>query len=215
MELIKDLGMQYPNENSKSKARYGIYICPNCKDEFRTQIKSVKRGTSKQCKRCSARKAGLGNKSHLSHGGRYTKEYGIWRGMKNRCYNTSGQDYSNYGGRGITVCDEWKDDFICFQSWFNANNHREGLSIDRIDNNKGYSPDNCRLTSLEVQNSNRRMKKNGLQKYLGVRTLSNRHYATITVNKAVIKLGSYSTAEEAKDARNNYIKENNLPHTRS
>lgn len=86
--------------------------------------------------------------------------YTIWQGMKNRCYNTRAEPYQNYGDRGIIVCDEWKSDFMTFYNWAINNGYRDNLTIDRVDNNKNYSPDNCRWTNSKMQNRNTRHIRN-------------------------------------------------------
>ena len=86
----------------------------------------------------------------------HTKLYGIWESIKQRCCNPNVKSYKNYGGRGIDMCDEWYNSFLAFHKWAMANDYQEGLQIDRIDNDKGYSPSNCRFVTRKEQNRNRR-----------------------------------------------------------
>ena len=80
--------------------------------------------------------------------------------MKNRCNNPNEPRYSDYGGRGITVCQEWLDDFMNFYNWAMENGYSDELSIDRINNDKGYSPDNCRWSTKKEQANNTRTSHN-------------------------------------------------------
>ena len=82
-----------------------------------------------------------------------------WDGMKQRCYNPNDKNYSNYGLRGITICNEWRYDFNKFQEWSLNNGYQEGLTIDRIDVNGNYEPNNCRWATAIMQGRNRRNNK--------------------------------------------------------
>nr|DAU26384.1 MAG TPA: PVL ORF-50-like family [Caudoviricetes sp.] len=76
--------------------------------------------------------------------------------MKTRCYNEKCPDFKNYGGRGITVCDEWRNDFKAFYDWSISHGWKKDLYIDRIDNDGNYDPSNCRWTTMTVQANNTR-----------------------------------------------------------
>ena len=81
--------------------------------------------------------------------------YRIWQNMKTRCYNPKYSLYHRYGGRGITVCDEWLHNFAAFRAWCFENGYDENLTLDRINNDMGYSPDNCRFATVQEQANNR------------------------------------------------------------
>lgn len=91
-----------------------------------------------------------------THRGSQTRLYNIWSLMKRRCNNPKSTAFNDYGGRGITVCDEWKNDFQAFYEWSISNGYDDNLSIDRIDVNGNYEPSNCRWASQKVQTQNRR-----------------------------------------------------------
>ena len=100
-----------------------------------------------------------GCKKYESHNKRHgmtkTELHNKWCSMKERCFCESSKAYKRYGARGITVCDEWKNSFESFMEWSYSHGYEYGLSIDRIDNSKGYSPDNCRWVKWEEQAGNR------------------------------------------------------------
>lgn len=100
----------------------------------------------------------------------------IWNGMKERCYQEKSISYKNYGAKGISICDEWLD-FEKFLKWSLENGYAEGLSIDRLDGSKDYSPDNCRWATQYEQSNNRC--NNHLLTYNG-QTLTMRQWSDIT-----------------------------------
>lgn len=95
----------------------------------------------------------------IKHGLTNTKIYHAYNHMKDRCYNRKNNSYKNYGGRGIKICDEWLQDFMNFYNWAMTNGYREDLTIDRIDNNGDYEPNNCRWVNMQTQLRNTRRTK--------------------------------------------------------
>ena len=94
-----------------------------------------------------------------THGMKNTRIYRVWCSMKERCYNLNNKSYKNYGGRGIKVCSEWKDSFVSFFLWASENGYNRDAkygecTLDRIDFNSDYSPENCRFVSIKNQNRN-------------------------------------------------------------
>lgn len=83
-----------------------------------------------------------------------TRLYGIWVGMKTRCNNPKRKDYSYYGGKGIRVCEEWTNSYLLFKDWALSNGYAEDLTLDRIQSDKDYSPDNCRWVNRQEQSRN-------------------------------------------------------------
>lgn len=106
-------------------------------------------------KSCGCLKNELVRARMTTHGKINTRLYSIWGGMKSRCHNKNGPGYYDYGGRGITVCKEWEN-FDQFYEWAMKNGYRDDLTIDRIDVNGNYEPDNCRwITNAEQQRNKR------------------------------------------------------------
>lgn len=85
-----------------------------------------------------------------------TRLYRIWSGMKSRCYNPNATHYNEYGGRGIIICEEWKNNFLVFKEWAIKNGYSDELTIDRKDNNGNYCPSNCQWITMKKQSNNRR-----------------------------------------------------------
>ncbi len=208
-KLIKDLGYIYPNENSKQKRRFGIYKCGFCGEEFKARSQHIKSGETKSCGCYHKRRA---SETHKTHGLKSTNLYGIWGNIKGRVLNPKNKKYNDYGGRGITICEEWKNDFMSFYNWAMENGYSDELSIDRIDNDGNYEPDNCRWTTQTIQNRNQRKRRDNTSGYKGVsfRKDNNKFRVIITVNKKRVNLGYFPTAVEGAIAYNNYIIENNL-----
>lgn len=120
--------------------------------------------TRNNSRSCGCLKREVLQRRLTKHGKTKSRLFPIWQSMKDRCYCPSNHAYKYYGERGITVCDEWRNDFQKFYEWAMANGYDENAptwqcTIDRIDNDKGYSPDNCRWVDMKVQNNNKSVKR--------------------------------------------------------
>jgi hypothetical protein len=102
------------------------------------------------------------------HGLSKTRIHALWRKMIDRCNNPMASNYHNYGGRGIKICPEWKDDFLAFFLWAEAHGYKDALSLERIDVNGNYEPLNCKWIEINQQSRNKRDTKyakiNGITK---------------------------------------------------
>lgn len=139
-----------PEYIAPSGGKHKRVICKcDCGSVVTVLREHITSGSQKSCG-CLRRENGV-----LKHGEIHTRLYKIWGNMRNRCSNANNPAWENYGGRGITVCKEW-DAFQVFRDWANANGYNDGLTIDRVNNNEGYCPENCRWTDNYSQANNKR-----------------------------------------------------------
>jgi len=141
------------NVDNNAKRRFAAFRCV-CGNKFISQIYKVKTCETRSCGCLHKKATSAANSRHKLKG---HKLYGVWSSMKSRCYTPSVTQYKDYGGRGVTVCEEWRDDFMSFFRWAIANGWEEGLQLDKDLKGDGliYSPSTCMFITPK-SNSNKR-----------------------------------------------------------
>ena len=154
--LVISRASDYVAPNGKKHVMWKC-VC-DCGNETVVDVCQLVQGHTKSCGCIANENARTFN---FVHGGRKDRLYHVFANMKNRCYNSNATDYKYYGGRGIEICDEWRDNYAVFREWALNNGYDENAAkgkctIDRIDVNGNYEPANCRWVDMKTQSRNRR-----------------------------------------------------------
>jgi hypothetical protein len=175
--------------DSRGRARW-LCRC-SCGGSTTAIAADLRNGNTRSCGCLQAERRAERVKANTTHGGARTRIYGIWCGIKARCYNPKSAVWRYYGGKGISLCDEWHS-FDAFRDWSFANGYRDDLTIDRIHNDGHYEPGNCRWVTQATQKGNQT--SNRMVEYMG----ENIHLKEAcrraglpykTVHRRIVKLG--------------------------
>lgn len=194
-------------------ANFGLYECPACKNRFESRVDNINSGNTTKCRKCSdlIDRTRHGDAKKTSE---YHRLHLIWKDMIARCSNKNLKCYKHYGGRGIAVCESWLN-YPAFKFWSLDNGYNSILTIDRTDNNKGYSPTNCRWATMSMQLANQRKREGSSSRYVGVYfdKSRNKWSAQLKYEGKNHHIGRFDNEIDGVKARDAYIISKNLPHT--
>jgi hypothetical protein len=208
MNIVKSLGFLPPTSQSKYRTEFVMVECPVCATLFKAQKRSIVSGHTKSCG--CLKKDGSRFVTTKPLRDAQPRLYRIWKNMKSRCNNPRIPLAKNYVLRGITYAKEW-DDFSVFYNWALSTGYKDGLTIDRIDVDGRYGPDNCRWATMKQQAENTRLlRSSNTSGFRGVNKKGGKYSARVVHDGARVYLGAYATPDEAAIVRDNYVRQSGL-----
>jgi hypothetical protein len=197
LTVIKEVN---PIKDKRGYPRRMILCSCDCGIKKEIQLGSLRNGTAGSC-----------GHTHTTHKMTGTRLYKVFESMKSRCINKANSEYHRYGGRGIVICKEWLDDPCLFFEWAKNNGYKKELEIDRVNNDDGYYPSNCRFVTSRQNSLNRSiLQPSNTSGYAGIGFNKKKWQARIMINHKAIHIGRFITKKQAVDARNDYITANHL-----
>lgn len=192
VRIVEDLGMMFPKSGGKKKIHFALCEC-HCGKVFKTRLGDVKNGSVNSCG-CYRISSNGNNTQGLSK----HPLYAVWKSMRKRCYHSNLKEYTRYGGRGISICDEWHYNFKSFYDWSLSHGYSNDLQIDRRDNDGDYEPANCRWVSHSANQQNKPKTKRNTSGYKGVfKHMTGKWGVMIMADKKSYFLGCFSDVVEA------------------
>ena len=206
MKVIEDLGMKKPTENYYKKVRMAIFECTNCKQPFEAVV-SKKAESQLHCKCCIGTSIKKPNRDH--------KLWKIWADTRAKLKITTDDRRISYFDKGIKMCPEWDTSYDTFFDWAMNNGYKDGLTIDRIDNDGDYTPENCRWVNYSVQVVNQRVLKScNTSGYKGVFKITDHRWVVhIKWEHSNYGLGTFKDPKTAAKAYDSFVKIMNWPHS--
>lgn len=202
----------YSKKDSDGHTRRYCHCKCECGNEKDAKINPIITGRIKSCGCLIRENSSNLCKSRAKHNLRSHPLYQTWIDMLRRCTDSKRKGYENYGGRGISICEQWMKDPTDFINVCLKKGWKKGLTIDRIDTDGNYEPDNIRFVSRHIQSTNRRVLKNNTSGYTGIywNNRQQKWFADININRKSKTIGRFTSKKDALDARNKYIIDNNL-----
>ena len=187
-----------------------LCVCDHCQKEFERRTDG---GSFSLCKPCADKASGRKRATH-GESNKNSRLHVAWANMLSRCRRVGATHYEIYGGRGISVCDEWNK-YEAFRDWALSNGWLDDLTIDRVDPDGSYCPENCRIVDRSTQNANKRKGNKNTSGFIGVWYYKGAFCSRLIFRKKIINIGRFGDMKSAVIARDNMIDAMGWPNRKS